>query len=84
MKSTNVRINVESKKILRALASEEGVSMQAVLEHALTRYWQSRILEETNLAYDRLKNDTGAWKEELKERRLWENALGDGLLGHDR
>lgn len=37
------------------------------------------LLVETNRAYAALRADPEAWKEERRERALWEGTLADGL-----
>lgn len=37
------------------------------------------LLGETNRAYATLKADPAAWKQERRERALWEGTLADGL-----
>ncbi len=42
------------------------------------------LLEETNRAYAALRADPNAWKEERRERALWEGTLADGFEPHDK
>ena len=53
--------------------------MQAVLEKAVELYRRQRFLEEANRGFAALRGDSKAWKQELAERELWEQSLGDGL-----
>jgi mRNA interferase MazF len=53
--------------------------MQAVLDEAIEHYQRDKFLDEVNAAYATLRNDAVAWKEELAERALWDNAIADGL-----
>jgi hypothetical protein len=41
---------------------------------------RDRLLQETNEAYRRLKQDPKAWAEEAEERRVWENTVSDGSI----
>jgi len=77
--ATNVRIQPASYARLRQLAQSAGVPMPQVLAQAIDELYRKRFLEECNRAYARLRSDPKAWKEELEERRLWDNTLGDGL-----
>ena len=79
MQSTTVRISGESRQLLRQLASQEGLSMQAVLDKALEAYRRQRFLESVNAAYAEVKQDPGAWQELKQERKLWDKTLEDGL-----
>ena len=76
--STTVRINQASLKILRQLAEQADESMQVVLEKALEMYRRQLFLQKTNDAYAALKENKEAWQQEIEERMLWDNTLGDG------
>ena len=73
------RISESSRKILQELAARYRASMQDILERAIEEYRRRHFLEECNAAYAALRSDPKAWKEELNERALWDNALSDGL-----
>ncbi len=53
--------------------------MQAVLDKAIERYRREKFLRDANADFAALKRNRRAWKEELKERELWEHTLSDGL-----
>ena len=78
MASTTVRISQQGRVMLKKLARQTSRPMQAVLDDAIEQYRRRRFLEEANAAYDRLRKDAKAWKEELAERRQWEATLSDG------
>ncbi len=78
MPSFNIRIDENSRETLRELARNEGATMQLVLQRAIENYRRQRFFDETNAAYASLKSDPAAWREELEERTLWEQTLGDG------
>ena len=75
----NVRISPRAHALLRQLAEEEQQSMQSVLDRALEGYRREKFLRAANADFEALRNDPGAWKEELRERDLWEQTLADGL-----
>jgi hypothetical protein len=77
--AANVRIQPQSYTKLRALAQSTGTTMPEVLAEAIDALYRKWFLEECNRAYDRLKSDPDSWEEELAERRVWEQTLGDGL-----
>jgi hypothetical protein len=79
MQSVNVRISSNSYQILKELAREEGQTMQSVIDAALEDLRRRRILEATNQAFIKLKENKSEWQEEIKERELWENTLTDGV-----
>ena len=75
----NVRISAHAHEVLRQLAEEEQESMQSVLDRAIERYRREKFLRDANADFEALKRDPKAWKEELRERALWEQTLGDGI-----
>ncbi len=79
MKSVTVRISEEERKALKGLSEQLGISMTEVLNRAVEKYRKEIFLKEANRAYTRLKENPDAWKEELKERKEWDNTLSDGL-----
>lgn len=78
-RTPTVRISPHSHELLRQLAKEEQQSMQAVLDRAIERYRRERFLRAANSDFETLKQDPKAWKEELRERALWEQTLSDGI-----
>jgi hypothetical protein len=79
MPSATVRIKPQSHQALRELARTSGESLQDVLERAIEEYRRSRILDQVNACYAKLRADPKRWREELEERALSENTLMDGL-----
>ncbi len=75
----NVRISSRTHALLRQLAQEAGESMQAILDQAVERYRREKFLRAANADFAALKRNSKAWKEELRERRVWEQTLADGL-----
>lgn len=79
MSSINVRVSSQSYQLLKTLSQDFGQSMQSVIDEALEDLRRRKMLEATNAAFSALKADKKAWKDELKERELWENTLSDGV-----
>lgn len=79
MQSVNVRISSQSYQILKSLSQEKGQSMQSVIDQAIEDLRRRKMLEATNEAFSMFKANKKEWKEELKERELWENTLADGV-----
>jgi len=77
--SPNVRISVHTHAVLRQLAKEEDQPMQAVLDKAVERYRRETFLRAANADYAALRRDPKAWKSELRERKLWDQTVVDGL-----
>jgi hypothetical protein len=53
--------------------------MQVILERAVEDYRRNRILQETNAAYARLRQDPDAWHAIERERLDLAGTLADGL-----
>ncbi|MBM4406522.1 MAG: toxin-antitoxin system protein [Chloroflexi bacterium] len=81
MESTTVRLNKESYAKLRQLSKKSGESLQEVLAKAIDHLERKRFLEQANADFARLREDPKAWEEELRERRVWDVTLMDGLKG---
>ena len=79
MQSSTVRIDEETRAMLRELAEKENDSMQAILRKALESYRRTRFLEACAEGYAKLRADPKAWEEELAERAAWDVTLEDGL-----
>ena len=77
MQTQTVRITAVDHAALTELAKSSGKPMSAILSEAIQEFQRTRLLQQTNEAYQRLKQDRDAWEEESAERRLWENALAD-------
>lgn len=77
--SATVRISKSAHQALRELSETERVPMLTLLDRAIESYKRQRILEATNRAYAALRVNPDAWKQELKERNLWDATLADGL-----
>jgi predicted transcriptional regulator len=77
--TSTIRISNSTKEIIEEIAAREGRSRSAVLSDAVERYRRERFFESLNDGYTRLKADEKAWKDELRERELWESTSGDAL-----
>lgn len=74
-----VRISPRSHALLRQIADEEQKTMQTILDEAIEHYRRERFLCAANAEFAALKRDSKAWREELRERQLWEQTTADGL-----
>ena len=68
-------ISGSSREVLRKLAEESGESLQAILDKAIEMYRRHRFLEKANRAFEALRANRKAWKEELAERQAWDISL---------
>jgi len=53
--------------------------MQSVIDRALEGYRREKFLRAANADFAALKCDPKAWKEELRDRDVWEQTSADGL-----
>ena len=74
-----VRLSESAYKLLRQIAEEDGISLQAAADAAIDEYDRQRFFEKANTAYRRLRNDPEAWEHELRERRELEGTLMDDI-----
>ena len=74
----NIRISRHAKATLRDLSKREGKPMQTVLDEAIEQYRRHKFFEELDASYARLQQDPEAWRQELAERREWDEPLVDG------
>lgn len=79
MSSVTLRISETARETLRKLAVQTGESMQKTLDKAIEAYRRQRFLEEANAAFQALRKNPEAWKEEQEEREVWDITLADGL-----
>jgi len=77
--STTIRISKSTLDELKKLARDQEQSMQTVLNAAIEKYQQYVMMRQLNEDYSGLKKNKKSWDEEMKDRKLWENTLSDGL-----
>jgi predicted transcriptional regulator len=77
--TTTIRINKNTYKELKKIADSENETIQRIMEKALKEYRTKIFFCELNESVARYKTSKDDWKEEIEERKLWENTLGDGL-----
>ena len=77
MNSSTVRIQKKDRSVLKQIAARKKESMQEVLHEAIEEYRRKIILEQANVGFAAMNEKE--WKEELEERKLWDNTLDDGF-----
>ena len=78
-RTPNVRLSPRAHQMLQRLAKEADESMQAILDKAIESYRREEFLRAANRDYAELRRNPKGWKQELRERELWEQTLADGL-----
>jgi predicted transcriptional regulator len=79
MPTATVRVSDSTHRILRQLAETRGETMQEILDVAVEQLRRASIWDEVDAAYSALRGSPKGWREEIEERKLWENTLEDGL-----
>ena len=79
-----VRIDSNADKLLKEISIKTGRPMQLVLGDAIEEYRRKCFLEDFNRAYATLRANPKKWKEELKERELWDNTTPDKQKKDDK
>jgi hypothetical protein len=74
-----IRIGPRLHEVVRGLAKEGGVSIQAVVERAVSEYERRCFLEGVNADFAALRKNEAVWQEELGERAEWDTTVADGL-----
>ncbi len=76
---TSVQISETSLEIVRNISERNGLQISDVLDKAVEIYRREVFLDDTNRAFETLKEKSVSWQEELDERALWEDTLSDGV-----
>ena len=53
--------------------------MQSILDSAIEHYRRERFLHGANADFAALKRNPKAWKQELRDRELWDRTVADGI-----
>lgn len=78
MGSATIRVPEPTREILRDLSRQSGEPISDLVAKAVERLRREYFLEATNRAFANLREDPGAWQEELDERDEWEQTISDG------
>ncbi|MFN2399195.1 MAG: toxin-antitoxin system protein [Gemmatimonadaceae bacterium] len=78
-RSTTVRISLEDREILTALAIQLGKSQQDVLHDALALFRRERLLDSMNEGFAALRGDWGSGPARRMEREDWDATQSDGF-----
>jgi predicted transcriptional regulator len=74
-----VRISPTSHQSLAQMAKETNSSMQEVLDEAIEQQRRRFLLERTNAAYAKLRENKKAWQAWQAELRQLDATLSDGI-----
>jgi mRNA-degrading endonuclease RelE of RelBE toxin-antitoxin system len=74
-----VRISPAAHQSLRQMAEETNSSLQETLDQAIENQRRRLLLERTNRAYAKLRQDKKAWRAWRSELRELDATLTDGI-----
>ncbi|OPL16306.1 MAG: hypothetical protein AVO38_08115 [delta proteobacterium ML8_D] len=78
MATPTIRISKTTHQLLKTLASQDNISMQAIVEQAVEHYRRLCFLEGLSSDFASLRENNENWHDELQERKEWDITLGDG------
>lgn len=74
-----VRIDITDKAMLDQMTAATGESAPKLLHRAIASLKKELFFGQMNDAYRGLRGNEAIWSQEQAERKLFENASGDGL-----
>ncbi len=75
----NIRISPAAHQSLTQMAKATNSSLQEMLDLAIENQRRRLLLEQTNLAYSKLRQNKKAWQAWRAELRQLDATLSDGL-----
>ncbi|HIK41457.1 hypothetical protein [Thermoleptolyngbya sp. M55_K2018_002] len=79
MPELTITLSNAAHQTLLELAETSGETMQAVLDKAIENYRRHVFLIQANRAFAALRQNQESWEDELTERAVWDQTIGDGL-----
>lgn len=83
MSEAMMRVSGETRRLLRAMAAGERLSMQKILAKAVESYWKERFFEQANQAYAAARQHPETREALEREMAEWDTVLADGLEPED-
>ena len=77
--AATIRISPAAHQSLTQMAKETNSSLQEMLDQAIENQRRRLLLERTNLAYSKLRQNKKAWKAFRNELRKLDATLSDGI-----
>jgi predicted transcriptional regulator len=74
-----IRISPAAHRSLTQMAEQTNTSLQEMLDRAVENERRRLLLERTNLAYSKLRQNKKAWKAWRAELRQLDTTLSDGI-----
>jgi hypothetical protein len=76
---STVRISHTAHRSLAEMAAQTNTSLQEMLDQAIENERRRLLLERTNVAYSKLRQNKKAWKAWRAELRQLDATLSDGI-----
>ncbi len=73
------RVDEPTLQRVRKLAALEQTTQQELIARALEAFERTVLLDRLNASFARMRDDPRAWREEQRERQVWEGTIRDGL-----
>lgn len=77
--STTIRVDRDVHAELKAIANEEGLTLTDTLRKLVEQHRRERMFNQSDRAYQRLRENTEAWDELEAERDEIEGTQADGV-----
>ena len=77
--ATTIRVSEEVRNLSRDMAAQRGVSTGELVHEAVESLRRQELRRQANAGYAALRADEEAWEEELRERKVWDTTLADGI-----
>ncbi|HEY4270790.1 MAG TPA: hypothetical protein VGM65_02205 [Candidatus Udaeobacter sp.] len=74
-----IRISSTAHRSLEKMAEQTNTSLQEMLDRAIENERRRLLLERTNMAYSKLRQNKKAWKAWRAELRELDATLNDGI-----
>ena len=77
--TTTIRVDRDVHAALKSIAEDEGQTLSDTLRTLVEAHRRDRLFDQSDRAYQRLRDDEDAWTEVEEERRDLEGTQADGL-----
>jgi predicted CopG family antitoxin len=77
--TTTIRVDRDVHAALKSIAEDEGQTLSDTLRTLVEAHRRDRLFNQSDRAYQRLRDDEDAWTEVEEERRDLEGTQADGL-----
>ena len=79
METTTIRINKDTHNLLKEISKSNNISLNDLIIDMSSEYQKKIFWSNVNESYKKLQQNKETWNEVIKERKVWEQSLGDNL-----